>query len=324
MQGPPRDNAEGRSPYARRFRAMWDSCGPGSWNTLFVTRSEIERCRRVVADSTNSQAAQGDTAALAWAHKVVRNTVHPDTNEVIPWPFRMSAHVPCNTALLVAMLGAASPMAHAAAQTANQGFNAFQFYFNRNASNDVSVHRLAAATALAVSGAVVSVLCLDRWLARLPTSSRWASAGRLLLPFVGAAAAKPFQIAVMRSDELVTGVGLRDEAGRPLGVQSKAAGTRAVALTIATRVLYLVQPMLMPPLVMAAIARSSFGQRRSRVALAAMNVAIIAMSSSVMTPACIALFDQRACLLVTALEPGVAASLPPDYRDGYVYFNKGL
>lgn len=311
------------SGYARRFWTMWDSCGPGSWSTLFVSTSTIRECQAVASHPP----AGASAADVAWARKVVGATVHPDHKGIIPWPFRMSAHVPCNTALLLAMLGASSPVTHVLAQAANQTFNAFQFYANRNASNAVSTQRLVAATTVAVTGAVASVLALDRYLARLPTGGRLHRVGRLFLPFVGAAAAKPFQIAIMRSDELTTGVAVCDESGATVGPRSPAAGRRAVGLTVATRVLYLVQPMLMPPLIMAAL-RRRWGAPSGRLAsgtLAAINVLVVALSSAVMTPACIALFDQRASLPVSRLEPQVAAALRESgFTGSAVYFNKGI
>lgn len=329
--------------YTTRFKGMWHSCGPGSWSTLFVSTATIQQCQSIVATPVSSRSSAGITAPqLKWAQKVVNASVHPDTNTIIPLPFRMSAHVPCNVVLLFGMLTASSPMAHAVAQTANQVFNVFQFWNNRNASNEVSLGRLTAATTGAVCGAVWAVLAMDRWLLRLQArGARMYKVGRLVLPFVGAACAKPFQLAIMRADEWQRGVELLDAAGTrltpvprapsnlaqqnpealapPPDLRSVAAGRRAVGLTIATRILYLVQPMLIPPLIMMWLQRRVWMTGRAAVLT---NIALITMSSAVATPACIALFAQRSTIPVHALEPEVIARLPPGIDQ--VYFNKGI
>ena len=114
---------------------MWHFCGPGSWRTLFVTRKEIDDC----VERCNAPA---ESATEEWDRQVVQACCHPDTKEILPWPFRMNAHVPCNTLLLLGMLSASSPMAHAVAQTANQLFNACQFYAKGNASNEEAARPL--------------------------------------------------------------------------------------------------------------------------------------------------------------------------------------
>jgi len=44
--------------------------------------------------------------ALSRARYLVRAAVHPDTEEIIPLPFRMAAHVPAKAVRLVGMLSA--------------------------------------------------------------------------------------------------------------------------------------------------------------------------------------------------------------------------
>jgi hypothetical protein len=116
---------------------------------------------------------------------------------------------------------------------------------------------------------------------------------QLAIPFLGAAAAKPLQIGLLRADEWREGVEVRDAAGRVRG-RSRAAGRWGVAATVATRVLYLA-PMLWMPHAQAALQAALLPARwqRSWAACTALYLAHAAFTSAVVTPACIALFEQR-------------------------------
>jgi hypothetical protein len=158
----------------------------------------------------------------------------------------------------------------------------------------------------------------------LPTSPpRWTRGAALLVPFLAAAAGKPLQIALMRSDELVDGVTVTDAAGTPQG-RSTTAGRWAVGMTVATRTLYLF-PMLYLPLIEAWMFRSSPLLRRSRVAATVAYAAVTALSSAYATPLCIALFDQRASLPAAALEPAFHGRIDGGgHAIERYFFNKGL
>jgi hypothetical protein len=59
----------------------------------------VERAQRILRDPT------GSTDALRKeARHLVDSAVHPDTGQIVPLPFRMCAHVPMNTMILVGML----------------------------------------------------------------------------------------------------------------------------------------------------------------------------------------------------------------------------
>jgi hypothetical protein len=86
--------------YRERFRDMWYASGPGAWPLLFA---DVEEARRTVR-SADEEGAFVDPDALERARRVVRAAVHPDTGKVIPLPFRMAAHVPMNTIILMGLL----------------------------------------------------------------------------------------------------------------------------------------------------------------------------------------------------------------------------
>ena len=323
-----------QTTYWGRFMHMYYLCGPGSWNTLLVSNKELRRCCDLVEQYRQMPTVQKETVLpekLLWAKHVKDATCHPDTQMPIPFPFRMSAHVPMNTLLLLGMLSATTRRQHIIAQTCNQTFNAFQFFFNRNHSNHVSTGTLALATSAAVLGATGAVVVMDKWVEKLKArgSGRYAMA-QLFLPLVCAASAKPFQIALMRSDELVTGVKVYDETQETCFGSSALAGLTAIGLTITTRVTYLVQPMLLPPLLMRGMQKSR-ALRRSPMLLQAINFSFICACSAIATPMCIALFEQRSSLSISSLEPELREKARSHYEergvseDQYrVYFNKGL
>lgn len=171
MFAPPRDfSADGmlysQATYSGRLWHMIHTCGPLSWASLFSSSAEREHARRVLAHpSAFSQDA-------VWQAKKLRETtLHPDTKEPIPLPFRMAAHVPVNTVLLVGMLGTAhSRNWQMFWQFANNSFNAAQFYANKNRSNEVSTAQLGASYVAAVAASLGTVAACDRY-------ARGASAG---------------------------------------------------------------------------------------------------------------------------------------------------
>jgi hypothetical protein len=145
----------------------------------------------------------------------------------------------------------------------------------------------------------------------------------MCIPFLGAAAGKPLQIGLMRRDEIERGIDVYDAAGERRGT-SAAAGRAAVGMTIATRIIYLA-PMLWMPVVQRAIERAVPLLGRSRPASIAAYTLHAAANSAFVTPLCIALFDQRASLQDTALEPGFRGLLDAHgARVERLYFNKGL
>ena len=138
------------------------------------------------------------------------------------------------------------------------------------------------------------------------------------MPFLAAAAGKPIQIPLMRHDEFAgAGVEVADARGVPQG-RSTIAGAVAVATTVVTRIVYLAPMLWLPPL-QAAIERRVPLLRASRGASVAAYTLHAAATSAFVTPLCIALFDQRASLPASRLEPRFA-----NLGDELLYFNKGL
>jgi hypothetical protein len=329
--------------YWQRVSEMMDVCGPPSWPSLLASAAELEAAHALVTSSSSSSTPPTvDPSLLARARYLERASRHPDTGEVIPLPFRMAAHVPVNAVLLVGMLSSRSVAGTAAWQALNQSFNALQFYANRNATNPVPVETVA----VSFSAAVASAVAVGAGLRRLELSRTaavaaaaaastaspaaaaaaaplWLRALSLSVPFLGAAAAKPLQIGLMRRDELESGVEVVDAEGRARG-RSVVAGRTAVGTTVITRITYLA-PMLWMPVVQGGLERLLPVLRTNRALGVLSYTAHAAVNSAFVTPLCIALFDQRASLPAEALEADFHGLR--DSRGGEVerlFFNKGL
>jgi hypothetical protein len=308
-----------RSSFAERFQEMLYICGPQSWSTLLASEAEIQSAREILSSSTADALHKQDAARLCAA------ALNPDTGLPIPVPFRMAAHVPVNTMLLIGMMSARTPLANGFWQFANQSFNALQFFANRNASNKVSVTNVLCSYLGAVVSSVGASVLLSRV---LQTSPSWLAPGArnaslLLVPFLGAVAGKPLQIGLMRRDELSYGVHVFNDSGDLLGLSVKA-GQAAVAMTIFVRTIYLA-PMIYIPFLFEWMKSHSPLLRTSKIASAGTYVAITAASSTLFTPACMAIFDQRSSLPVQEVEPEIQqAWRMTTHSMDRVYFNKGL
>ena len=146
---------------------------------------------------------------------------------------------------------------------------------------------------------------------------------RRFVPLVAAAVAKPIQLPLMRGDELTRGVVVADSSGCERG-RSRIAGMYAVSMTAVTRMLYLAQPMLLTPVVVTALSRRSISVRRG-VPHVVLFVALCGVMSSVATPMCTALFDQRAGVPARRLEAEFHDLVTIDGEPATtLYFNKGL
>ena len=344
----------GDATFFGRFREQLHTCGPQSWPSLFATAADIDAARKTVAaadlrraaaalhthtvssfipisSAESSSAADADAEA---ARRLLAAVCHPDTLQPIPIPLRMAAHVPVNTLLLIGMLGATSPWATGAWQFMNATFNAAQYYANRNATNHVPNGVLATSYASAMVTSVAAGVGLRAALnqaaaaaAHLPEHAprrRLAYIGGASVAFLAAAAGKPFQIGCMRQDEWRQGVAVFDDDGLERG-HSRLAGRAAVAMTVATRTVYLL-PMLWLPLLRDAMFRALPRLAASPVGGGAAYTALVALHSAYATPLCMALFGQRTWMEADALEADFRGlTLLSSGGDvTRLWFNKGL
>lgn len=159
---PPFDPSNQRfdqSTFIGRFSKMILACDP-----LLLTYSDEETRRAkemvrnykyLLANLPENVPSQQEMNHSLWeALRISSSSLHPDTGDVIPQPFRMSGYVPYNGPICVAMVASTSTPTLLFWSFVNQSQNALVNYFNRNASSEMDNGTLMKS----YSAAVVSAL----------------------------------------------------------------------------------------------------------------------------------------------------------------------
>ena len=259
------------------------------------------------------------TDAELWEAKRIQDAiVHPVTNEKMFLPGRMSAFVPVNTIPTVGMLLAKTPVQNVFWQWINQSLNVMCNYVNRSGAT-IDTSQIAQAYALAI-GVSCSIAVGARKL--VEAGPPWVKRLSIAVPYAAVVAAGSANVAFTRLPEMQDGVPITAPDGTPLGT-SKAAAQSAVVKTIASRIiLQPIAPMLLPPLMYAAL--------HSVVPLGAVGGVVaqtvfVAACSGCALPVAIALFPQEMQIATSALEPEfqqVKDTMGQPIK--YVLCNKGL
>jgi hypothetical protein len=154
-----------------------------------------------------------------------------------------------------------------------------------------------------------------------PLSAATAAFLGKIVPYCAVATSNVFNVTVMRSGELNTGVPVKDEDGKVRGV-SKQAAKAAVTQAAITRAVMPAPVLLLPPVIMQAVDRLVRLPPRIR---AGVQLTVIVGCVSGALPAAIALFPQEATISVDKLEPEfrtLTSSADAPIRT--LTFNKGV
>jgi len=295
----------------RHFREMTDP------NTLLVGDDELKKAQSLLAAYDKGDRSASD--AELWNAKRIKDAIiHPVTGEEMFLPGRMSAFVPANTIPTAGMLLAKTPMQTIFWQWMNQSVNVMCNYVNRSGAT-VDTQQVAQAYALAV-GVSCSIAVGARKL--VESGPPWVKRLGIAVPYAAVVAAGGANVAFTRMPEMQDGVPITAPDGTQVGV-SKAAAKKAVMDTVLSRNLLLpIAPMLLPPLLNAAV-RSVVPL--GPIAAAVAETTFVAGSIYSALPVAIAVFPQEMKVPVSALEPEFQ-----DKVDGsgkkleYVLCNKGL
>uniref|UniRef100_A0A0P4WKM6 Sideroflexin n=1 Tax=Scylla olivacea TaxID=85551 RepID=A0A0P4WKM6_SCYOL len=116
---------------------------------------------------------------------------------------------------------------------------------------------------------------------------------------------------------------LLDQENNTMGYSKKAA-RRGVTMVALSRILMAVPSCVLPPIVMNILEKRGTLRRMPWIS-APLQVALCGVCLTFATPACCALFPQKASIAVSSLEPEVQEKIRqlPDAPD-VVYYNKGL
>jgi hypothetical protein len=154
-----------------------------------------------------------------------------------------------------------------------------------------------------------------------PLSTATAAFLAKIVPYCAVAGANVFNVSLMRSGELTTGIPVKDEDGNVRGI-SKAAANSAVTQAAITRMVMPAPVLLLPPLIMQAVDKAVKLPPRVR---SAVEFTVVVGCVAGALPAAIAVFPQEASISVEKLEPEfrklTTASNAPIHT---LTFNKGV
>lgn len=305
--------------FVGRLRHFLDVIDP---RLLLTTQSKLDKSLSLLEDFQKGKVAPGTTNRELWAaQKIKQAVIHPDTNEKIPVPFRMSGFVPFGSPIVVGMLlPTKSLLVTSFWQCLNQSHNACVNYCNRNASQETSISDFVTGYVGAV-GSAVSIALGIQVLIRKSTSLKPATQTliRRLMPFPATAAASVCNVVLMRRRELTTGIEVVDSEKRRVAV-SQVAARKALHETALTRLFLPMPILLIPPAVMSVVEKKKWYAKRSFGFALAFQASVVLTSFFIALPLAIALFPQISKVEVDQLEPEVRAKTD----EKFLYYNKGL
>mmetsp|Transcript_1434 Transcript_1434/g.1500 ORF Transcript_1434/g.1500 Transcript_1434/m.1500 type:complete len:322 (-) Transcript_1434:102-1067(-) len=290
---------------------------------LLASDSELDRAKAIVVAYKNGTEDKKLTEDEIWrAKQLYDSSFHPQTGEKLFLPGRMSCQVPGNMIFTGCMMTFYKSTPEVIFwQFANQTFNAIVNYTNRNASAGVTNEQLAFAYVGATAGSMTAALGLNKLISMSPVLSS-SIIGRFV-PFVAVATANCLNIPMMRQEEMKKGITIETEDGKPAG-ESKNAAIAAIAQVVPSRVGMAIPAMIIPPLVMSRLEKTSTLIKNPWIKAPA-TVLITGFCLTFSTPLCCALFPQKAAIDLKDVEQPLQDNLKIKFPgQTKFYFEKGL
>ncbi|XP_037936591.1 sideroflexin-2 [Teleopsis dalmanni] len=293
--------------------------------TVLVPTERLESAKTLVESYRLGKEPIGTTdKEIKYAMKLYASAFHPDTGELQNFCGRMSFQVPGGMAITGGMLAFYKTVpAVVLWQFFNQSFNAIVNYTNRNANSPVSVTQLGVAYVSATGSALVAAIgCKNYWTkVAAPLFQRY-------VPFAAVAAANCVNIPLMRQNEILNGIEVKDDRDEVVG-HSRVAAVKGISQVVFSRILMAAPGMLVLPLIMQRVEKLPI-YKRYKWLNAPFQTAIVGCFLIFMVPTACALFPQTCSLKTTTikrLEPEFYAEVEERTKHRvpeYVYFNKGL
>ncbi|XP_056408647.1 sideroflexin-5 [Hyla sarda] len=301
-----------------RFRHFLDIIDP---RTLFVTESRLKEAVQLLEDYKHGTLPPGVSNADLWAaQKIKQAIIHPDTNEKIFMPFRMSGYIPFGTPIVVGLLLPNQTLSSTIFwQWLNQSHNAGVNYANRNASKPSPTSKFI----LGYTGAVVSAVSIAVGLNSLvQRANKFSPSTRLFIkrfvPFPAVASANICNVVLMRHSELEEGIDVLDGGGKIVG-SSRTAAKHALLETALTRVVLPMPILVLPPIIMSGLEKTSLLRTYPRLILPVHSLVCLT-AFGLALPLAISLFPQMSEIETSKLEPEIAMNT----ASRTVVYNKGL
>nr|XP_033809515.1 sideroflexin-5 isoform X4 [Geotrypetes seraphini] len=279
-----------------RFRHFLDIIDP---RTLFITESHLKEAIQLLEDFKNGMLPPGVSDKELWrAQKLKQAIIHPDTNEKIFMPFRMSGYIPFGTPIVVGLLLPNQTLASTVFwQWLNQSHNACVNHANRNATK-VGLNVL------------------------VQKANTFSPSTRLLIqrfvPFPAVASANICNVILMRHSELEEGIDVFDSNGKIIG-SSRIAAKHALIETALTRVVLPMPILVLPPIIMSLLEKTPMLRSHPRLVLPVHSLVCLA-AFGLALPLAISLFPQMSETETSQLEPEIATATTCKT----VIYNKGL
>jgi len=326
----PSDQRFDQSTFAGRFCRMILECDP---RLLTYTADEMRRSKEMVLNYTSmlEHLPDGMTEremhhALWEAQRISSSSLHPDTGDSIPQPFRICGYVPYNGPVCVAMVASTSTPALLFWSWINQSQNALVNYFNRNASSEMDNGTLVKSYTAAVASALTVAFGLATFIQR---RFEPAKAKQLMkwVAFPSAVVASSLNCYIVRSPEITSGVPLLNDDFEDVapGQTSQVAARNGVNSTTASRALLQAPVYFLPPVLIGSLPVLKRAVARNPALSVPLTTYLVLVSFGLGLPATVAIFPQMAEIDVQDVEEhyqGLRGKDGLPYQK--LYYNKGL
>eukprot|EP01084_Bolivina_argentea_P214498 364125_1 len=289
---------------------------------LFTTDNQLTECKKLLQDYKNNKFTTIDTTlnTKLWDARLRTDAIiHPQTNEKIFLPFRMSCFVPMNLPIAAGMLLSKSLGAGLFWQWYNQSYNVCVNYSNGNKSNQLSNIKIIQAYCMAVAASCSVSYGLNKLLSA--SQKRFSPSSYYLLsktiPFTAVATAGALNVILMRYNEIKHGIDIMDKNGNIIG-KSNIAGKYAVLQTAFSRLVLPAPILLFPPYVMKGLESLSFVKSRPKLQLP-LNIGVMTFFLWFALPGACGLFPQQSSISIKKLEKEFHGLNMEN-----IYYNRGL
>lgn len=333
-----------QSTFLGRYCKMLLACDP---RLLLYTEDEVRKYHKLayvdyegvklmhMKENENYDATSlAEIDNLLWeAKRIADSALHPETQEWIPRPFRMSGYLPFNGPICIAMISVSSTIPLLFWSWMNQSQNALVNFFNgpKSANVDDFNGQTTQATnaangtlfksyALAVASALIVAFGLATY---VQTNYLGEEATQLLrfISFPSAVIASSLNCYIVRSPEIDTGVPLLNmhlENVLP-GQSSIIAAKQGVYATTASRAVLQMPTYFIPPLILEAVSPLKQFLVENPALVVPVTTFLLLVSFGIGLPAAVAIFPQLSSIKAKDVEEKFRGLGYEEF-----YYNKGL
>ncbi|GMI03115.1 hypothetical protein TrLO_g2488 [Triparma laevis f. longispina] len=316
-----------------RFKDMLLSFNPlllsNTESSCRSKESEISSLKKRFEAGENLTFTEEDNTQLWRDQRIVSASIHPDTGDIIPMPFRMSGYVPFNGPISIAMMSSTSTWGLLGCNFLNQSQNAMINYFNRNASSPMSNETLAVSYAGAVGSAMLVAYGLSTFIKKKAPNPDTATKLLRFVAFPSSVMASGLNCYIVRSPEIESGVTLLNENHQPINTpKSSIAARQGVIETTQSRAILQCPVFLIPPTLLATVFKGTIV--RSPGLAVPITTYLLCVCFGFGLPMACAIFPQISSIGVEEVEEEIREKIREEckLRGGKmperVYFNRGL